>query len=619
MKNVWPDGSVKFAILAGRANLPANVPITIAVSASASASGGTALTTADLRATGITAAVSCGAFGSVSWAGADWDSPAQTWVAGPQMSAWVYRRQVGSDAHLAVWLEVRLFAGGAVEVLPWVENGYLRVAGATEKATTYAFALGGTQRFSAPIALLNHTRAPLISGTQLSHWLGSDPLVTPKHDTQYFQSTRLVPAYWGNVASATLAVSRQPDTFTPLQQGVFPNGMGAGGYSPSIGILPEWDVLYLTSTDSKLWATVQRNGYSAGRYGIHYRDEATHRPPRLSSHPNLVLEASGSSGVTHIGGSSTNTYTTVATGTIPPAYTNTHSPSMGYLAYLLTGRPFHLETVQFTAVVNYLKNADIVRRFGEGVFLSEAGANTTRGAAWALRTLAQACAISPDADVLQTEFAASMEANINYYHARYVAQPNNPQGFVAPYSDYTQYSNPTDAIYYEAAWMQDFFTAAIGLTKSLKLPLSSAASTKLDAFFNWKAASIIGRFGGEGATEFLTRDAAPYVIAVAPSDRPDWLNGSGPWYSNWGQIYDATHSASSPFGSPGARVAGDLRGSYYPDGTSYWGNLQPALAYAVEHGVPGAQAAFNRMTGAPNWSQLREWFSVEPVWGVRPR
>ena len=30
-----------------------------------------------------------------------------------------YRRPIGSDAHLVAWLEVRLYAGGAVEVLPW--------------------------------------------------------------------------------------------------------------------------------------------------------------------------------------------------------------------------------------------------------------------------------------------------------------------------------------------------------------------------------------------------------------------------------------------------------------------------------------------------------------------
>ena len=41
---------------------------------------------------------------------------------------------------------------------------------------------------------------------------------------------------------------------------------------------------------STTWAALQRNAYSAGRYGIHFRDETTNRPLRFSSHPNLVLD-----------------------------------------------------------------------------------------------------------------------------------------------------------------------------------------------------------------------------------------------------------------------------------------------------------------------------------------
>jgi hypothetical protein len=86
----------------------------------------------------------------------------------------------------------------------------------------------------------------------------------------------------------------------------------------------------------------------------------------------------------------------------------------------------------------------------------------------------------------------SLSANIDFYHNRYVAQGNNPFGFVRPYSDYTGVG---DGKYVEAAWMQDFFTASIGMMKSFDLPLESTISSKLDAFFRWKARSIIGRFG----------------------------------------------------------------------------------------------------------------------------
>jgi len=143
--------------------------------------------------------------------------------------------------------------------------------------------------------------------------------------------------------------------------------------------------------------------------------------------------------------------------------------------------------------------------------------------------------------------------------------------------------------------------------------LIAATEAKLAQFFAWKAKSIVGRFGGTGAEEYLYRDAAVYAIAIAPTNTPDFATGTGPWYSNWGEVYSATHSTS-----PGPRTEGDLRGAYFPDPTSYWGNLQPALAYAVRFGIPGADIAYARMTGASNWSEFEAGCDREPVWGVRP-
>ena len=607
-KNRWPDGSLKFAVVAGRATLAANTPLMVTLSPG-SAPTATALTIQDLKATNITASIDCGAFGSVAWSEGDWDGAFQAWVSGPEMSSWIYRKPVGTDRHLVGWLEVRLFAGGAVEVLPWIENGYLNVAGPTNKSATYAFTLGGKQRFSAAIDLPNHCRTPLVSGAALSHWLGTDPAITPKHDVTYMQATRLVPSYRAQVAPNAPVLVNLPIAYMPLQQGSYPTGMGTAGYHPSIGLLPEWDVLYLTSSSSAPYAAVQINAYSAGRFGIHFRDETTQRPLRFSSYPNLVV--GDGAGISSSGASTTNSYTPAATGTAPATWASSHHPSVGFLAYLVTGRWYFMEEMQFAATVNFLKNSDSTRGFASGVFVSNAGANTTRGAAWSIRTLAQAACLSPDSDALRSGLVASLEANASYYHAQYVAQPNNPFGFVAPYSDYTGVG---DGIYYEATWMQDFFVAAIGYAKALEVGVSATGETKLTEFFAWKARSVIGRFGGIGEGEYLYRDAAVYTIAVAPTDSPDFAGGKGPWHPDWGAIYRDTFKTIDP----GLKVEGGLRGAYYPEATSYWGNLQPALAYAVEHGVAGAADAYDRMVNATNWADLRSRFDEDPVWSVQP-
>lgn len=606
-KNYWLDGSLKFAVLAGSVDLVANTPLTASLSTGAPTAGA-ALTTTNLKVTGITAEVACGAFGTVTWATSDWDVPFQTWVSGPHMSSWIYRKPVGTDTHLVAWLEVRLFATGAVEVLPWIENGYLRVPGPTNKSATYRFTLGGTQRFSAAIDLPNHCRTPLVSGTTLSHWLGADPQVSIKHDTAYLQATALVPAYRATVAENTAVINSLATTYTPLQVGNHSPAMGSGGYHGSIGLLPEWDVLYLTSASPKAYAGLIVNAYGAGRYGIHFRDEATNRPFRFSSYPNLVV-GSGS-GISGTGSSSNNTFTPAATGAAAATWTSTHHPSLGFAAYLVTGRWYFMEEVQFVANINYLKNSDAARLYAQGIFQSAAGANTTRGAAWAVRSLAQAACATPDADtLLRTEFLGSVQANVDWNHALYVAQTNNPFGWVAPYNDYT---GKGDNIYSGSAWQQDFYTAAFGYAKALEPAIPAASRQRLTEFFAWKAQSIIGRLGGTAATDYLYADAAQYTIAVAPTDAPDFATGKGPWHANWGAIYLDTLKVANPGTAP------VLRGAYFPEATSYWGNLQPAIAYAVQHQVVGAVAAYRRMQTAANWQQLVGAFDANPVWGVRP-
>lgn len=604
-KNAWPDGSLKFAIIAGRATLRAGASQAVTLKLAPAATA-TAMTTAQLRATGIAASVTAGSLGSASWSGADWDSPLRTWIAGAQMTSWIYRKPVGNDPQLVAWLEVRLYAGGAVEVLPWIENGYLNVAGPTNKNATYTFTLGGTQRFSAAIDLPHHCRTVLVTGSSFSHWLGAAPDVLATHDRAYLQASGLVPSYRAQVPANAQVWGRLAQTYTPLQQGNYSPAMGQGGYQPAIGLLPEWDVLYLASTDARAIAGVLVNAYGAGRYGIHYRDETTQQPPRFSAYPNLVLN--GTSGVDNSGASSKNQYTPAPSGTTPAIWDSPHHPSVGYLAYLLTGRFYFMEEVQFSATLNFLKNTDVTRQFSDGVFQSSAGANTTRGAGWALRTLGQAFTVTPDSDtVLRNEFIASLFANVEFYYNMYVAQPNNPQGVVWPYSSYTT------GYWSEAMWMQDFFTAATGYLVDLAPPLPGAGTAHLAAFFAWKAKSAIGRLGGTAPTEYLFSDAAQYTMAVAPSDKADYATGTGPWYDNWGQVYQAT------LGQPNPGVAGPLRGAYYPEPTSYWGNFQPAIAYAVQHKVPGAQEAYARMVGASNWNQFEAALNESPVWSVKPR
>ena len=629
-RNAWPDGSLKFAQIAGLADLPEGA-VKISLYRSDLKSTPTALTTADLKRAAAVADFTCGAFGNAKFADADWDSPFQTWASGHLMSSWIYRKSVGTDAHLVAWLEVRLFANGAVEMLPWVENGFIRVPGPSNKNATYTFAMNGVTRFSAAIDLKHHQRTVLLDGIRLSHWLGADLGLVVKHDVLYLQATGLVPSYGASVATDYGSVSNLPPGYVPLNKGSFlydggSASMAASGYQPAIGLLPEHDVLYLTADEATLSPAVVRNGFSAGQFGIHYRDETTHRPLRFSRWPTLVI-ADGQ-GIKDNGASTTGTYTAAATGGNPPAWDVAHSPSVGFMAYLVTGRWYFMEEVQFAATLNALVMTDWIRAGGgapgylpalgytgsSAVFATAVDAFQTRASAWAVRTLAQALCITPDSgDALRAEFLASMEENCRYFHQVYVAQANNPYGWIKPGESYN------GALTEGAPWQQDFVTAAWGYAASLGLPLSATRSNQLNAFFAWKAKSIVRRLGD--ASGFWYVNANAYTVKITPSPIPDYEGGRGPWYVSDAEVYAATNSGQAPnpdYRSKTEGVLGFDYGSAADAAKALWANLQPAIAYAVQHGVPGALDAYNRMVGASNWGSLQTAFNQRPVWSVRP-
>ena len=618
IKNAWSDGSAKVAILSGTATLAAGTATALTVSAG-SQSGGTPLATSDLPAGLRTSGVSigCGAFGSVSWSGAEFDAPFAVWISGPRMSSWIYRKAVGTDAHLVAWIELRLYAGGWVEVLPWIENGYLNVAGPTSKSATFTFTLGGTQRVSVAINLPHHCRSPLINGAALSYWLASDPGLVARHDMAYLQRTELVPSYRATVSATAGVVTALPASFTPLQQGSFNydgDAMTSTGYQEPIGLLPQHDVLYLTSS-ADVYASVVRNGFSAGRYPIHYRDETTHRPMRFSAYPGLGLP----DGSQFQDNGSSSSLTPAVGGTSPVKWDTAHSPSVGFMAYLVTGRWYFMEQVQFAATANHLgKGSDAALRDGaKGLVKPAIDAWQTRAAAWQWRTLAQAAVITPDADAgLRTEFLNAIQHNIDHLHGTYVAQANNPFGFIQ--SGTTAYGGGTGVL---APWQQDFFTAATGYCLAMKPAVSAAHLSKLASFFAWTAQSVIGRLGPTGGSAYPFVSADPYVLRISNSGGPDFEGGTGPWLASWAAIWSAQTATLALTSSPSAWLTNSgntLGGEIIPGEASFWGNLLPAISYAVRHGVSGAPAAYSRLTGASNWGALAAAFDSRPVWGVQP-
>lgn len=609
-KATWPDGSVKHGVIAGRATLTANTPLAVHLSAG-TASSGTNIAESDLIALSPQASVQCGAFGTVTLSSL-LGSPVKTFISGPQMSEFHYLGQVGTDAHLRVYFHVRLWAGGAMEITTVVENGFLLVAGPTLKGYVPQVIINGTSRYTNSGATLNqehHCRWALI------HWYGTDPQITPKHDTAYLMATKLVPNYGWLAPSAAKLNGYAGRTFVPMDPDntdLPVTGMGSAGYSQWIGLLPEWDVLYLTSGgDARLYQAVLVNAFRGGRYSTHFRDSVTGRPFKFADHPNVWLSSGDPNSVPTPTGGQTYIW--------QDENSQAHQPSIGFFAYLLSGRYFCLEEMQFWLTAN-MANSNYVYRFGVKCIWG----GQVREVAWDLRTQAQVCALTPDEDsALRTDWATSLGWNFSYKVSQFITGTVSSGTFVNNLGCVGLYSanglttdaySPGNGIWDDALWEQHFVTQAIGYAWDLEPNLSSADRISHQQIRDFAYQNAVGVLGDLN-TGWPWRSAAQYQIGWGT---PEHLPPT--WYADWKSAYTAN---TAEYGYAALDGANTLLGAGGADpasmATGYWGNLHPAIAFAVDHGAVGAATSFARMSGASNYTTSSNGFNNTPIWGIKPR
>jgi len=633
VKNRWPDGSVKFAILSGLANLSANTAKTVTLSAG-SVQPGTALTETDLLNTGITASIGFGSIGTVdlrpligvasALSGQRYTAGrAQQVVSGPVMSSWVYYSPIGSDPHLAAWFEVRLYTGGNAAVLPWIENGYLRVASPGEKSGRAAFTLGGTKRYdsmddantaggysldpvidaSGVVTMPHHTRIVLIRGGKFSHWLGTDPQILVKHDLDYLVQTRVVPAYRPpRIAESSLA--ELSATYNPMRVCYVNAGMGNVGYSPDIGMLPNSSALYMVSGDTRAYRAVMSAGFSLSSYCIHFRDEMTNRPLRFVQRPTLSFPGS----VNPPAPAGRNSCT----------YASSHHPAAAYLPYLLSGWNYFAEELQFQITFHYLARNNNYRSDANYYFYPSAWGYATgenggeRAQAWQWRSTAMAASVTPDADTaMRNQLITVLGYNVTDYRQQFeTGNARNPSGPNA-----LGYGGFGFETYGEqlGTWQDDFMTAAVGLTWDLQVVTDPAKKADLLWYRDHKYKCITGRLGRAGVPSEWPFFRAAHYSGI----KCGVISGSAfTWYTSWGECYTNTFGSNSTVSN--TLIDGNM-GDNTGLSTSYWGNLQPAIAYAVDHNAPGALEGYNRMVGADNWASSVGQFEITPVWSVMPR
>lgn len=611
VRNRWQDGSIKFAVLSGRHTLIANTPSTIVLSKTVTPPGGVNISEPTPAYLGTNISV------TVTGAGAGTYTPLAaattgltTWnrssphkvreFLGPVMSEFHYYTPT-SDTHLTIWWYVRVYSD-RMEIETAIEQGWTKVASPAQKNYNVAVNIGGTQRYSADIGHLHHTR------WSRRDWIGNDPQISPAHDRAYLSSTKLIPNFapitvaTSNSGSGNWGLSGYVQSAAPMTRGNFEQDGTAGGFHAWLGIMPEWDAAYAISGDIRAYRGMLANEQASNCCGLYYgpdsqldgygfvqRDESTGLPAAPTDYVNESYNNrfSGSGG-TIVVGSNTSTW--------PWVTDQAHSWLSGYMAYLATGRWFSLETCQHQVATEFLVSSSsggLVRCINV----------QDRAAAWMIRTMAAALAITPDSGNLRSKYISYVESNIAAWRTSQV-------GFNSLGLRRDLYDNPGPASYQGVKMFMNYFlTFAFAFARDIAADaLSATAQTQFRETVQFHCAFPAGLLGNS-PSGFSYRRAAAYEYVCGPTP--------GAFYPSFGAMYDACVTAGEI--PSGEASSGTLLGGYFPDATSYWGNFLPAAAYAVDTGIAGAAEGYARMTSASNWGSLYANLGNAPQFAIIPR
>lgn len=609
VKASHPDGSVRHAIISARLpHLDAQQVLKLSLGKLTTPAASAVATPAALLRAGFTAAVSATIDGKAYTASADQllaSGKYQTWLKGNVVNEWLVSAPLKAPdgsvhPHLSARFAIRAYTGeqrARVDVT--VENDWAYEAAPQNFTYKAAVTVGADTVYSRDqLTHFHHARWRKL------FWWGAAPQLSIAHNSAYLIATRAVPNYdrstfFSELNLMALSSHYKSANTEPMGVGLATAYMPTSGGRTDIGLLPGWAATYLLTMDARAREATLGNADLAGSWSAHYRDRNTDRPVSLVDYPYMTLVGRETDTMNpqtkkleaFPACASSDACTTQNTAD------GAHQPAFAYLPYLVTGDYYYLEELQFWTMYNLFSSNPGYRGNIKGLLQSD----QVRGQAWSLRSLAEAAYITPDADVLKSQFETFLSNNLDWYNDTYPKNSSaNALGLILN-GPVLQYNDGTGI----APWQDDFFTSAVGHTAEL-------GYAKAQTLLAWKAKFVVSRMTGPGACWI---DAAIYSMVVRD-------NPSSPLYTNIGSAYAASHTPEiNQLACGGADMAAALKlrvgemlgGSSSP--TGFPSNMQPALAYAADGAGEAGRSAwqvFANRSVKPNYGE-------DPQFAIVPR
>ena len=411
VKNRWPDGSIKFAILT--AFMPGDNDYAITAAPAPAATPDFVVATRNVSVQMSINGTPHSAVAPAPGPGADY------WLRGALVRETRHvmaPRTPGGVAHpfLRINFDIRTYRDGDQRVDVSFEN-MIDMVGATTVTYDATIFVG-----DGPIPAFSRTGIEHFYLTRWRHTqeFGTFPFeLTP--DIASLNKTKALPPYLPLVADEIN--SPLGPKFDILKEGGLNRYMPAHSGRPELAPYPDWAARYLVHKRREQKRFVLVNGDLSGSWPIHVREpengDSAHAGigqenlVSINLRPWLWLDyrAPGLAG---------DGIDTVRGTPLPPAMgaehpgdflpgqsplnpDNAHQPSIAYIPYLLTGDRYYAEEMAFWANYALMKTSpeSSQRNFDEhgsgadGIFGNN---NETRGTAWALRNLVDAAAYYPD-------------------------------------------------------------------------------------------------------------------------------------------------------------------------------------------------------------------------------
>jgi hypothetical protein len=387
--------------------------------------------------------------------------------------------------------------------------------------------------------------------------------------------------------------------------------MPNGGDAYGIGPVTQWDAHYLQTGSRYARRAVVSSALGALSCNVNTRDAASGFVPTF----------------TQTQGKSQTEGTWPRTGT-EPAWELAHHPAVGLTAFLCQPSPVFIELAQKIAICNGTTLKNNACGFWAQV----------RGKAWGIRSLAHAIFLTPDADPWKAPARLNLAANVRLVDA-FRTSPNAALGFVwhAAPDRCGDFESRNEGMQ-QPLWMHHFLVTSLHAAERAKL-LAGTDQALLTTVADWAALQPVRYVNEATAGEWRLHNYLTMVgRATVTSTTGDNL-GSGiyagatfdalPTYpENFRWFYlDAPPAdsgrflfiESNPSTNPNYRWWSSARESS-TSGVGYAAIFWAALTVSVERGVPGAEAAWTRVT--TNLTNLSTWadgFVAEPRYSRYPR